>query len=96
VFLCLMIFYNLVENFPIVFINLGIMAKEFELPWFQLIGNVKAPSYEDKIQLSLFDIEETFIFLSHVFNPAWWGQQLFKDVAGYDPKDMIIENKNDE
>jgi hypothetical protein len=94
--LCLMIFYNLIENFPIVFINLGIIAKEVELPFYQVIGNVKAPTYKDKIQLSLFDIEETVIFLSHVFNPAWWGQQLFKDVAGYDPADIVIENKNDE
>lgn len=32
--LCLFIFYNLIENFPIVFINLGIIAKETELPFY--------------------------------------------------------------
>lgn len=94
--LCLFIFYNLIENFPIVFINLGIMLKEFSLPWIQVIVNSKAPTDQDRVILGLIDIEETVIWLTHVFNPAWWAQQLFKDVAGYDPVDMVIENKNDE
>ena len=34
VFLSLFIFYNLVENFPILFINSGILLKEASLPFF--------------------------------------------------------------
>ena len=42
--MALFIFYNLVENFPIIIINSGIILKESLLPFFQLITNQKAPS----------------------------------------------------
>jgi hypothetical protein len=48
-FMALIIFYNLVENFPIVIINSGIILKETILPFFQLVTNTKAPREEDKI-----------------------------------------------
>lgn len=43
-FLSLFIFYNLIENFPILFINCGILLKEAILPFFQLITNKRAPT----------------------------------------------------
>lgn len=55
-FMAMIIFYNLIENFPILFINGGIMLKEAVLPFFQLITNSKAPTEKDRIQLSLFDL----------------------------------------
>ena len=70
-FLSLFIFYNLVENFPIVFINFGIMIKEATLPFFQLITNKRAPSEKDRIQLSLLDVEDTFLLLANLSNPAY-------------------------
>lgn len=48
-FVSLLIFYNLVENFPILIINWGIMIKEITLPFFQLISNAHAPSRKDRI-----------------------------------------------
>jgi len=49
VMMSLFIFYNLIENFPIVIINCGIMLKEVSMPFFQLITNRRAPSEKDRI-----------------------------------------------
>lgn len=95
-FMALIIFYNLVENFPIVIINSGIILKETILPFFQLVTNTKAPREEDKIQLSLISLEDAFMFFANIFNPAYVAQQLFKWILGWDPLDMVIENKKDE
>lgn len=95
-FMSLMIFFNLVENFPILIINWGIMVKEFTLPFWQLIGNKRAPTYKDRIQLSLFDLEDAFFFFANISNPAYTSRYLFKFILGWDPLDMVIENKDDE
>lgn len=71
VFMSLFIFYNLVENFPIVIINSGIMLKEATMPFFQLITNKRAPSSKDRIQLSLIDMEDAFIFFFNWMRPAY-------------------------
>lgn len=92
----LFIFYNLVENFPIVIINSGIMLKEASMPFFQLISNRRAPSRKERIQLSLLDLEDAFFFYTNMMNPAWVGRQIFKWILGWDPADMVIENKSDE
>jgi len=89
-------FYNLVENFPIILLNNGIMLKEAVLPFFQLINNRKAPSHKDRIQIGLYDIEDSFFFFTNMVNPAYIGSHLFKWILGWDPKDMVIENKSDE
>ena len=96
VFMSLFIFYNLVENFPIVFINGGIMLKEALLPFFQLITNTRAPSEKDRIQLGLIDIQDTIVDIVNLMNPAYTGRVLFKWILGWDPADMVIENKKDE
>ena len=77
VFLSLFIFYNLVENFPILFINSGILLKEASLPFFQLISNRRAPSYKDRIQIGLFDLEDTFFFFTNIMNPAFVTRKIF-------------------
>lgn len=94
--LSLFIFYNLVENFPIVIINCGIMLKEALLPFFQLITNARAPSEKDRVQLSLLDIEELILLFVNLANPAYTLRALFKLIFRWDPADMVIENKNDE
>jgi len=95
-FMALFIFYNLIENAPIVLINAAIIIKESILPFFQLVTNTKAPRDEDKIQLSLIDFSDTFWFLTNLFNPAAWARNGFKFAMGWDPVDTVIENKNDE
>lgn len=92
----LLIFFNLVENFPINFINFGIILKEASLPFFQLLANKKAPSYKDRIELSLFDLEDMFLLAADWSNPASWLRYFFKLILGWDPLDMVIENKSDE
>lgn len=47
--LSLFLIYHIVENFPIMLLNLGIMLKEAVLPFFQLVSNRRAPSYKDRI-----------------------------------------------
>lgn len=95
-FMAMIIFYNLIENFPILIINSGIMLKEAVLPFFQLLTNTKAPTDADRVQLSLIDLESAFFFFANMFNPAYLAQQLFKWILGWDPVDTVIENKNDE
>jgi hypothetical protein len=36
------------------------------------------------------------MFFANIFNPAYVAQQLFKWILGWDPLDMVIENKKDE
>ena len=92
-FLQLFIAYNLIECLPNLLVNSTIIIKEFSFPIIQLILNRKAPSENDRIQLGLIDLEDLFL---KYLNPVWLFQWSFKNVEGYDPKDMIIENKNDE
>lgn len=90
------IFFNLVENFPIVIINLGIIAKEATLPFFQLITNAHAPTREDRIQLSLIDVEDASVFFFHFVDPPYIIRLLWIHFFGWDPRDMLIENLDDE
>ena len=94
--MALFIFYNLVENFPIIIINSGIILKEVMLPFFQLVGNTKAPNQKDRIQLSLIDLEDAFFFFTNLVNPAWISKKIFILFFGWNPADMVIENKHDE
>lgn len=94
--LALFIFFNLIENFPIVIINCGIILKEISFPFFQLVSNRRAPSKKDRIQLSLLDIEDLIMLFVNLANPAYTSRALFKLILGWDPLDMVIENKNDE
>lgn len=95
-FISLIIFYNLVENFPIVIINCGIMIKEAILPFFQLVSNMNVPKGAQAVDISIVDFGDTFWFFSNLSNPAWYLQQILKLILGWDPADMVIENKNDE
>lgn len=81
----LVIFFNIIENFPIIFINLGIMGKEALLPFVQLITNTKAPTEKDRIQLSLFDFEDALFFFANWSNPAYILRMAFKLILGWDP-----------
>lgn len=95
-FMSMVIFFNLIENFPIIFINSGIMLKEFTLPFYQMITNRKAPSEEDRIQLSLISFEDAIVWYVKVFNPGYVAVKIFTWILGWNPLDMIIENKDDE
>lgn len=93
VFMQLFLSYSLITCVPNLLINGLIIFKEASLPIFQLFFNKKAPSDEERLQLALVDFEDLFL---HYLNPAWLFQQEFEKVEGYDPVDMVIENKNDE
>lgn len=85
--------YSLLDCLPNLMINFVIIIKEIELLVVQYILNKKAPSEDDRLQLSLIDVE--YLFLRYL-NPAWLLKKSFEKVEGYDPLDMVIENKNDE
>ena len=93
VFSELVMAYSLIIGIPNIVVNCVIIIKEISLPLIQWFLNRKAPTEADRLQLGLIDLE--YLFLRYL-NPAWLLQQLFKDVAGYDPVDMVVENKNDE
>lgn len=95
-FLGLVIFYNLVENFPITIINSGIIIKESILPFFQLVANTKAPDARDRVQLGLLDLEDFALILLNLANPTYIWRIILKWILGWDPQDMIIENPEDE
>lgn len=44
----------------------------------------------------MIDIEETILLFVNLANPAYTSRALFKLILGWDPLDMVIENKNDE
>lgn len=83
----------MISFIPNLAINFLIIIKEISFPIFQLIFNRKAPTNEDRLQLALIDLEDLFL---HYLNPAWLFEKEYENVAGYDPVDMVIENKNDE
>merc|ERR1719356_705647 len=56
----MIIAYNLFECLPNLILNTVIIVKEFSLPIFQLVLNLKAPTDDDRIQLSLIDLEDLF------------------------------------
>lgn len=89
----MMIAYNLVECLPNVLVNIALMMKEFSMPIWQLIINRRAPSDDDRIQISLIDLEDLF---TKWLNPYFYFRKGYQKVEGYDPTDMVIENKNDE
>jgi len=61
-----------------------------------LIANRKRPKQADKIQLSLIDLGDVGKFLIHMADPTYLLRMWFKFTFGWDPKDTVIENKNDE
>lgn len=93
VFLQLFLSYSIIACIPNIIINTILIFKEFSFPILQLMFNRKAPTDADRLQLGLIDLEYLFV---RYLNPGWWFQQAFEDVEGYDPVDMVIENKNDE
>jgi len=46
--------------------------------------------------LGLIDFEDTFWNFINLFNPFWWIYNIAKLILRYDPKDIVIENKDDE
>lgn len=44
----------------------------------------------------MFDFEDTFILIAAWTNPTYLARLLLKWILGWDPADMVIENKNDE
>lgn len=87
--LSMLIFYNLLEHLPIIPINLFIIYKEIQVPIFQLAINSRAPTADQKVDISLIDFENTF-------NPYWWFKSAFQIVFGYNPSDILFENRADE
>lgn len=63
---------------------------------FQLIGDPNSPDPADRLQIGLIDFEDTFWQVLNLFNPLWWIYNIAKVLLRYDPKDIIIENKDDE
>merc|ERR1719198_2492904 len=93
VFFQLFLVYSLITAIPNFIVNWLLIGKEISLELTQLFFNRKAPSDDDRLQLGLIDIEYLFI---HWLNPAWLFREEYENVAGYDPLDIVIENKNDE
>lgn len=63
---------------------------------FQLIGDPNSPDPADRLQIGLIDFEDTFWQVLNLFNPFWWIYNVAKILLRYDPKDIVIENKDDE
>jgi hypothetical protein len=63
---------------------------------FQLIGDPYSPDPADRLQIGLIDFEDTFWQVLNLFNPLWWIYTIAKLILRYDPKDIIIENKDNE
>lgn len=96
VIVALLLFYNIEQNFPVIFINLGIIIKEFTLPFAPLLTQAGLHSkYKLDDNLSLIDFETWAIFLANIFNPLGL-LRVGPMILGYDPKDWIIENPDDE
>ena len=46
--------------------------------------------------MGLIDLEDAFFFFTNIVNPAWVGRKIFILLLGWDPVDMVKENKHDE
>lgn len=73
-----------------------IILKEATLPFLPMLTSnmLHSPPLDDT--LSLIDLENTAVLLANISNPLKVFQMIFLWIFGYDPKDWIIENKNDE
>lgn len=76
VMLQLFIAYNAIFHFPIVPMNCAIILKEVQLEFFHLLGNVFAPSKEERLQLGLLDFGTGLEQVLNLINPFWWIQEI--------------------
>lgn len=82
--------YNIIFHAPVVAVNLAIIAKECQLPFFQLIADKKRPEHADEINLSLIDYEDSFKLLLNLLNPTFLTRVWSKFTFGFDPIDVIM------
>lgn len=89
--------YVLATHLPITVINTIIMIKEAMLYVWPLLTQAALHSQQPiTSKLTLFDMGDAIFMYANLNNPLWWFQWIFKLIFNWDPKDIIIENKDDE
>ena len=85
--------FILVTHAPIFVINMIIQIKECSL-YIAPILTTAALQLDEPLrsEITLIDFAEALEMLT----PVYWGQLFWKIIFGYDPKDIVWENKDDE